>query len=118
MVRREAREGLVVAAESQLSVALDVTITPELALEGTAREIVSVVQGLRRTTGLEVSDRITVGWQSSSDDIATAFNRYSELISGEVLATRLDRSDEPQGTPVEINGQQLSITIRRDYSGG
>jgi isoleucyl-tRNA synthetase len=118
VVRREPRAGLVVAAESQLSVALDVTITPELELEGTAREIVSAVQGLRRTQGLEVSDRISITWQSSSGDLAAAFTRYEDLIAGEVLAIQLERSAAPQESDLEINGLALSVTVRRNYSGG
>jgi isoleucyl-tRNA synthetase len=113
VVRREPRAGLVVAAESQLSVALDVTITAELALEGTAREIVSAVQGLRRTEGLDVSDRITLSWHSTSDGLAAALTEYESLIAGEILATRVDQAATAQDVSLEINGQQMSITIRR-----
>ena len=113
VVRREPRDGLVVAAESQLSVALDTTVTPELAREGTAREIVSSVQGLRRKIGLEVSDRIALSWQSTATDLVAAFNSHSDLIAGEILATEVERSTERQDVSLEINSQQLSVSIRR-----
>ena len=62
VVRRQPREGLVVAADGPLSVALDVTITPELAAEGTAREFVSAIQGLRRDLG----QHMTANWPTPS----------------------------------------------------
>lgn len=111
VVKREPRAGLVVAAEGRLSVALDLTITDELAAEGTAREIVSAVQGLRRNQDLEVSDRILLTWQSADEAIADALTSYQELIAGEVLASGVVRSDDPQESVVEINGRQLSVSI-------
>jgi isoleucyl-tRNA synthetase len=112
-VRREPRAGLVVAAEGHLSVALDVTVTPELAIEGTAREIVSAIQGVRRDRGLEVSDRIGLIWHSDDAGIEAAFHAHLEMISGEVLATEVARSKSPIGTTVLINDSALNIDIDR-----
>ncbi len=113
VVRREPREGLVVAAEGSVSVALDVTVTPELAIEGLAREIVSAVQGVRRSLALEVSDRVHMTWHSDSEDIATALDRHRAMISGELLATEIRRSDVPQATAVDINERSLTITLQK-----
>ncbi len=96
-----------------LSVALDVTVTPELAVEGTAREIISAVQGIRRDQGLEVSDRITLAWQSDDDTIAAAMSSHGDLIAGELLATRVSRSDEPQQRNIDINEATISVTVER-----
>jgi isoleucyl-tRNA synthetase len=113
IVRREPRPGVVVAAEGLLSVALDVTITPELAVEGTAREVVSVIQGLRRSLGLDVSDRVRLAWHTEEASLAQALTDYESLIAGEVLATVVTREAAPQEMRVEINGLALSFAISR-----
>jgi isoleucyl-tRNA synthetase len=113
IVRREPRAGVVVATEGLLSVALDVTITPELAAEGTAREIVSAVQGLRRSLGLDVSDRVRLVWHTEDASLAQALTDYESLIAGEVLATVVVKEAAPQEFRVEINGRALSFAISR-----
>ncbi|MDX2344291.1 MAG: isoleucine--tRNA ligase [Acidimicrobiia bacterium] len=113
VVRREPREGLVVAAEGAISVALDVSITPELASEGTAREIVSAIQGLRRALGLAVSDRVALNWHSDSDDLSAALIDHEALIAGEVLAATVTRRTEPQESPMTINEEELTVSLRR-----
>ena len=113
VVRREPREGLVVAAQGSLSVALDVTITPDLAVEGVAREIVSGLQGLRRSLDLEVSDRIRLTWHTTDTDLAAALTSYEGLIGGEVLATQVERAQVPQKHVLSVNDRELSVAIAR-----
>lgn len=113
VVRRQPRKGLVVAAEGDLSVALDVTVTAALAVEGTAREIVSAIQGVRRNLGLEVSDRIKLTWYSESEDLVAAFAAHEEMIAGEVLATQVTHAVAARGTDLEINGSALTVDIDR-----
>jgi isoleucyl-tRNA synthetase len=69
-------------------IALDPRVTPELALEGTARDVVRVVQQARRDARLDVSDRITlvIGADGATADAVRA---HAEFIAGETLATRL-----------------------------
>jgi isoleucyl-tRNA synthetase len=69
-------------------VELDTAVTPELAAEGTARDIVRVVQQARRDAGLAVSDRIrlTVG---ADGDVAGAVDAHSAFIARETLAVAL-----------------------------
>jgi isoleucyl-tRNA synthetase len=113
IVRREPRAGMAVAAEGPLSVALDVTVTPELAVEGTAREIISAVQSIRREIGLEVSDRVVLSWESAADSIAAAMATHHDLISGELLATSVTRSDESQANALAINEASMSVTLHK-----
>jgi len=67
-------------------VVLDVTVTPELAAEGLARDLVRQVQQARKDAGLEVSDRIalTIG---GSDEVVAAARTHEALITSETLAT-------------------------------
>jgi isoleucyl-tRNA synthetase len=111
VVRRTPREGLVVAAEGSLSVALDISITPELAVEGTAREIVSAIQGVRRDMGLDVSDRGHLSWFTNDENLATALAVHETMIAGEVLATKVTRSETALSRTVQINGIELSLEL-------
>src|SRR6185295_37080 len=66
-------------------VVLDSSVTPELAAEGLARDVVRVVQQARRAADLSVSDRITVVVQAPAEVVA-AVEAHREFVSGEVLA--------------------------------
>jgi isoleucyl-tRNA synthetase len=114
VVRREPREGLVVAAEGTLSVALDVTVTAELAAEGLAREVVSAAQGVRRSEGLDVSDRISMLWQAENAELVDAISEHKAMIAGELLATSIERSDSAQSVAVEINGMPMTVSLRKE----
>ncbi|MGH3910021.1 MAG: DUF5915 domain-containing protein, partial [Pseudonocardiaceae bacterium] len=70
-------------------VALDTTVTPELAAEGLARDLVRVVQQARRQAGLDVSDRIGLT-VDAPDEVLAAAREHQEFIAGEVLARRVD----------------------------
>ena len=67
-------------------VALSTEVTPELAAEGLARDLVRGVQQARRDTGLDVSDRITLVI-GGSDAVVAAATAHADLIAGETLAT-------------------------------
>jgi isoleucyl-tRNA synthetase len=111
VVQREPRHGVVVASEGRVSVALDVTVTPDLVAEGLAREIVARLQGLRRDADLVVSDRIAVTWESPSDELAAAFTHHEQLIADEVLAVGITRGDAAGGTTVDVNGHELTVRM-------
>jgi isoleucyl-tRNA synthetase len=68
-------------------VALDLTITPELAQEGVARTIVRGVNEARRKEGLHVTDRIhLVLWPEDHDDLRAAIDKHKDYIASETLA--------------------------------
>jgi isoleucyl-tRNA synthetase len=66
-------------------VELDATVTPELAAEGTARDVVRLVQQARRDAGLSVSDRITLT-VGADGPVADAVRAHSAFVAGETLA--------------------------------
>jgi isoleucyl-tRNA synthetase len=70
-------------------IALDTRVTPELAAEGTARDVVRIVQQARREAGLAVSDRIalTIG---ASDGVAGAVRAHAGFVTAETLAVSLE----------------------------
>ncbi len=95
-------EGWLVASDAEITVALDATITPELAAEGMARELVNRIQNLRKDQGLEVTDRIHLKIQQHQA-INQAILQFEDYIGQEVLATQLSVVDEPfKGHEVEL----------------
>lgn len=80
-------------------VVLDTEVTPELAAEGLARDLVRAVQQARRDAGLDVSDRIALTIAGSADVVAAA-TTHRDLITAETLATSFDVAEGPDGEPV------------------
>ena len=113
IVQRVPKPGVVVAAEGPLSVAIDTTLTPDLAIEGTARELINRIQQLRRDHGLEVIDRIRVSWAGESERITAAFENYGSVVASEVLAEEITQKPGLTGTAVEIDGEPVTIAITR-----
>ncbi len=111
MVTRSPLPGLAVAADDQVAVGLDTVVTPELAVEGTAREIVKLVQQARRDAGLDVSDRINLRWSSPSPQVAAAFASHGDWIAREVLATTLEAG--AAGEPHDAAGEPVTIAVAR-----
>ncbi|PID90463.1 MAG: isoleucine--tRNA ligase [Bacteroidetes bacterium] len=115
--------GWLVATDGELTIALDVTITPELRAEGIAREVVNRVQNLRKETGLEVTDRIRL-WVNDPDGAealaAKAVAQSKDYIQGQTLASALSiveqlPSDSKQ-IDIEIEGLKnpLRIALEKD----
>ena len=70
-------------------VVLDTTVTPELEVEGRARDLIRTIQQARRDAGLDVSDRIRLEVRGPAD-VVEAFEAHRELVSGETLAVETD----------------------------
>ena len=80
--------GWLVANEGNLTVALDITVTDELRLEGIARELVNRIQNVRKSKGFDITDRINVTI-APDERTDAAVNAYSDYIARQVLATSL-----------------------------
>lgn len=91
---------------------LDLTITPELKLEGEAREIIRAIQEGRKKAGFNVEDRIVLGYTGKEK----VFEKFQELIAKEVLATEVQRGSltdaEHQGV-VELDGETFTYILKR-----
>ncbi|MEU3712472.1 isoleucine--tRNA ligase [Streptomyces catenulae] len=81
------REGWSVASDAGATVALDLEITPELRRAGLARDAIRLIQEARKNSGLDVSDRIALRWETADGELRTALAEHAALISDEVLAT-------------------------------
>ncbi len=102
------KEGWSVASHSGESVALDLTLTPELLQAGLMREVVRTIQEQRKNSGFDISDRIHVRWNSGAD-VAAAIARYADQISDEVLALSITQDENIDGAENEI-GLGLALT--------
>ncbi len=105
--------GWTVAGKGSLTVALDVTITPELQAEGNAREFVNRIQKIRKDSGFELTDRINVivAAPNGVKDSLAMFNKY---ICAEILADKLEIVPEIQdGTKIELNDVSLNVIVSK-----
>jgi isoleucyl-tRNA synthetase len=91
-------------------VILDTVVTPELAAEGLARDVVRAVQQARKDAGFDVSDRIALRLGSESADTRAAIETHRELIGGETLATSLEVGEAGEGAAAAV-GEGASVTI-------
>jgi isoleucyl-tRNA synthetase len=90
--------GWTVAADRGETVALQVTVTPELRREGLAREFIRLVQEARKADGLAVTDRIRLGWAAADAELTAALAEHEAIIGREVLATEIGPA-EPDAEP-------------------
>lgn len=105
--------GWLVANNGILTIALDIELTDALVEEGIARELVNRIQNLRKTSGLEITDRITIEIERR-DEIAAAVEHCREYIASQVLATSLtlvDNVAEPQ--VLDMDGYTVNINIKK-----
>lgn len=94
-------------------VVLDITLTDDLKAEGMMRDLVRHVQNLRKTSGLNVDDRIVLHVESGSTLVQQAVADFGDVIKQETLAVEL--SDEPQEhhAPVKIDGLEVAISLSK-----
>ena len=82
------REGWAVASDSGATLALDLHVTPELSRAGLAREAIRLIQEARKTSGLNVDDRIELRYEATREDVTAALDEHRALLVEEVLAVR------------------------------
>lgn len=94
--------------------AMDLVVTPELKLEGAAREIIRNIQTARKDAGLNIEDRIELVLIASDDEIKQAIGQHSGLISDETLATTLtNEGEKAYSVGVKIDGSDLLISLQK-----
>ncbi len=112
-IRTQDITGWLVASDGKLTVALDITITPELKSEGIARELVNRIQNLRKDNGLEVTDRISLEIQSN-EEIKKAVKENNEYICSETLTQSLVFSDNIlNGTELDIDDIKINVVLTK-----
>jgi isoleucyl-tRNA synthetase len=103
--------GWTVASSGGESVALDLHLTEELLVLGTARDIVRTLQQARKDSGFDVSDRVTLLWQSDDERVNSAFAAHGQMIGQEILAMEIVQATAPAA--MDIDDPQMRIALRR-----
>ena len=101
--------GWVVANEGVLTVALDTVVTEELRREGIARELVSKIQNIRKSSGFEITDKIKVSL-SKNEQTDGAVKEYNTYICNQVLANSLNLVDEVKDG-IELSFDDFSLFV-------
>ena len=113
-VEYKAHDGYVGTAFRSTQVALDTRITPELAREGMARDVIRQVQDLRKNAGLEMEDRIALCLATESTELQKAIDAHRDYIAAETLTKEWVAAPfDPHSAKVKIDGQALTISLRK-----
>ncbi len=105
--------GWTIAQEGKITVALDIDITPELRNEGMARLIIKRIQNLRKETGLEITDRISVVIENRQE-LVQAVDAFKEHIAAQVLANALTTGEVTDGVDTDFGEFTAKISINKD----
>ena len=104
--------GWSVANEGTTTVALDITITPALKNEGNARKVIKQIQGLRKSQGFEITDRIQVVITETPETKAV-LDGFKENIAAQVLANSITLGN-PEGEAIDFDDFKAVITVQKD----
>jgi isoleucyl-tRNA synthetase len=109
------REGYASAEEAGYTVVVATELTPELADEGLAREIVHRLQTMRRNASFEIADRIVTYYQGE-ETLRRVMQRFAEYVRQETLSLDLVEGEPPPGAHVEthtVDGQKMTLAVRQ-----
>ena len=115
LIVREATGEQAAEAAEGITVVLDTTVSDALRHEGLAREIINRVQNVRKASGLEVSDRISLTLHCKGELAAAAGTEgLAAMIQGETLATAMEVTEQGGSEQsFEIDGETLSVTVTK-----
>lgn len=114
-ITSEDMPGWLVASEGKLTVALDVTVSDELRREGYARELVNRIQNIRKESGFEVTDRITVEIEDK-EYLRGAIACFGDFVASQTLSSSIKLSAAPQGDFVvesDIDDDPVKIAVTK-----
>lgn len=112
LIDTQQKDGFVSASDAGFTVVLDTNLTDELIEEGFVREIISKIQTMRKDSGFEVTDRISVVFDGS-DKIAKIFAANDAEIKSQTLADSIDAGDAKDGKNWNVNGEKVDIAIQK-----
>ena len=112
LVTMSGLSGFAFAGQGEIGVVLETTITPELREEGFVREILSKVQNMRKESGFEVADKITL-YVAGNEMLESVIKKFEDSIKKETLALEVVYDAEKSYTECSINGEKLNIFVER-----
>lgn len=104
--------GWLVANEGRLTVALDITLTDRLRKEGIARELVNRIQNIRKSSGLEITDRIIVQ-VSDNDKVRSSLDEFGDYIASQVLADSVELAHIEEGQEIDMDDFKVKVSVKK-----
>lgn len=112
-ITSEDMPGWLVATEGKLTVALDITVTDDLKREGVARELINRIQNLRKESGFDVTDRITVRIENNSE-IADSLDQFNDYVCAQTLAQSITLVEKCEdGVAIEWDEDQIVVAVSK-----
>ena len=108
--------GWLVANDGNITVALDVTVTPDLRNEGMARELINRIQNIRKGNDFEITDKVKVRL-TDIPEIKDAVGAYGDYIAAQVLAdsiTLVDGLDGDDCVELDIDGLKAKASVSKN----
>ncbi|PIR13876.1 isoleucine--tRNA ligase [Candidatus Falkowbacteria bacterium CG11_big_fil_rev_8_21_14_0_20_39_10] len=102
--------------KGETEIKLDTKLTPELKQEGLKRELVRLINAMRKKQGLTIQDRIVICFSTKSQEIEKAFEKYGEDIKKDVLAEELrglKGFKGQEGKEADVNGEKVILEIKK-----
>ncbi|HET7376008.1 MAG TPA: class I tRNA ligase family protein, partial [Anaerolineae bacterium] len=113
LINPQPREGFAIASEAGIVVAIDTHLSDDLLREGLAREIVRRVQDLRKSAGFDISDHITLTYQTSGA-VKASIDQWANYIQMETLADEMIEGEPPGSVePAEIDGIKIALGVAK-----
>lgn len=109
------RAGYAIASEPGCQVGVLKELTGELRAEGMVREAVHLINNLRRESGFDIADRITL-YLTAAGPVQSALRTHEALLAAEVLATEVSYAPPPTAASTlqaDIAGHQITIGVER-----
>ena len=107
--------GWLVANDGNVTVALDVTLTPELKNEGMARELINRIQNIRKSSDFEITDKVFVTL-TPTESVKAALDQFGDYIAAQVLAEDISLAELAEGesvTELDIDGEKILAKVVR-----
>ena len=108
-------EGFSAASDSGITVGLSLDLNQDLILEGIVRDIVRVIQSMRKKAGFAVEDRINISWDFDGQ-IQEALGKFEQYLKAETLTNKIMENidDCDFSNIVEINDKQYKVELKKD----
>ena len=112
LINISAKEGFNVSMENNLFVILDTTLNKQLIEEGFAREFISKIQQIRKSSNFDVLDNIDIEF-NSDDEVANAIESFKDYIKSETLALNITRVNDETLENHNLNDHMTGIKVIR-----
>ncbi len=114
VLKERQEENAAIAEERGAWISFNTHMDEDLKLEGLMRDLLRHLQVLRKQTGLEIEDRITLTWESKESFIREIFDRWNDFLRAELLCTRMKQGGvEDNGAVIKLGDIYFTVAIKK-----